>query len=228
LGIFAAESSRWIQEIDRGEHCHGDALRSARAPLPNDDADELRAAFRRAGQARSIPDINSEDLDAGLKFPPDRACQRDSRRCPSKRAAYDHLLALGRHHKQEQAGGKAGCRRQGPQGSASGRDGALPGISVIAGRRLCVVFVQLSANALYRLQTATTEAVREPVAIVAPCRRRGGQSVFKPRRRKTSRARRHHHLGDCAGQPRTAPGSRGTTARPHTPKHAPEIRFCLH
>ena len=35
--------------------------------LPNDDADELRAAFRRAVK-RVHPDINSEDLDAGLKF----------------------------------------------------------------------------------------------------------------------------------------------------------------
>ena len=35
--------------------------------LPNDDADELRAAFRRAVK-RVHPDINSEDPDAGLKF----------------------------------------------------------------------------------------------------------------------------------------------------------------
>jgi DnaJ domain len=35
--------------------------------LPNDDADELRAAFRRAVK-RVHPDINPEDLDAGLKI----------------------------------------------------------------------------------------------------------------------------------------------------------------
>ena len=35
--------------------------------LPNDDADDLRAAFRRAVK-RAHPDVNPEDPDAGLKF----------------------------------------------------------------------------------------------------------------------------------------------------------------
>jgi curved DNA-binding protein CbpA len=35
--------------------------------LPNDDADDLRAAFRRAVK-RAHPDVNPDDPDAGLKF----------------------------------------------------------------------------------------------------------------------------------------------------------------
>lgn len=35
--------------------------------LPNDDADDLRAAFRRTVK-RAHPDVNPEDPDAGLKF----------------------------------------------------------------------------------------------------------------------------------------------------------------
>src|SRR5258708_20294415 len=68
--------------------------------LPNDDADELRAAFRRAVK-RLHPDINSEDLDAGLKF---RQIVRANEILgdAEQRAAYDHLLALA-HHKQGQA-----------------------------------------------------------------------------------------------------------------------------
>src|SRR5258708_39978954 len=68
--------------------------------LPNDDADELRAAFRRAVK-RVHPDINSEDPDAGLKF---RRIVRDNEILgdAEQRAAYDHLLALD-HHEHEQA-----------------------------------------------------------------------------------------------------------------------------
>jgi hypothetical protein len=78
-----------------------------------------------------------------------------------QRAAYDHLLALA-HHELEQAPKQAAADRV--HEVASGVM-ALAGISAVAvgGNAL---FVQLSANALTPA-TATTEAVREPAAIVA-------------------------------------------------------------
>src|SRR5258708_12707982 len=74
--------------------------------LPNDDADELRAAFRRAVK-RVHPDINPEDLDAGRKF---RRIVRANEILgdAEQRAVYDHLLALA-HHDQEQAAKQAGA-----------------------------------------------------------------------------------------------------------------------
>src|SRR5467141_241786 len=112
--------------------------------LPNDDADELTAAFRRAVK-RVHPDINSEDLDAGLKF---RRIVRANEILgdAEQRAAYDHLLALA-HHKQEQAAKQAAADKV--HKVASGVM-ALAGISVIAvgGYALSV---QLSAKPL-RLQ----------------------------------------------------------------------------
>ena len=127
--------------------------------LPNDDADELRAAFRRAVK-RVHPDINSEDPDAGLKF---RRIVRANEILgdAEQRAAYDHLLAL-EHHEQEQAAKQAAADKV--RKVASGAI-ALAGISVVAVGGYAL-FVQLSANALTPA-TATTEAVREPAAIVA-------------------------------------------------------------
>src|SRR4029077_17013073 len=60
--------------------------------LPNDDADDLRAAFRRAVK-RAHPDVNPEDPDAGLKF---RRIVRANEilGAAGQRAAYDHLLAV--------------------------------------------------------------------------------------------------------------------------------------
>ena len=68
--------------------------------LPNDDADDLRAAFRRAVK-RAHPDVNPEDPDAGPKF---RRIVRANEILgdAEQRAAYDHLLTLA-HHEQEQA-----------------------------------------------------------------------------------------------------------------------------
>jgi len=60
--------------------------------LPRDDADELRAAFRRAVKG-AHPDINPGDPDAGIKF---RQIVRanDILSDGEQRAAYDHLLVL--------------------------------------------------------------------------------------------------------------------------------------
>jgi tetratricopeptide (TPR) repeat protein len=60
--------------------------------LPRDDAEDLRAAFRRAVKG-AHPDLNPRDPDAGLKF---RQIVRaiDILRDTDQRAAYDHLLDL--------------------------------------------------------------------------------------------------------------------------------------
>ena len=72
--------------------------------LPNDGADDLRAAFRRAVK-RAHPDVNREDQDAGPKF---RRIVRANEILGDAelRAAYDHLLAVARVE-QEQAAKQA-------------------------------------------------------------------------------------------------------------------------
>ena len=62
--------------------------------LPNDDAENLRAAFRRAVKG-THPDINPGDPAAAIRF---RQIVRANEilNDPDQRAAYDHLLDLGR------------------------------------------------------------------------------------------------------------------------------------
>ena len=62
--------------------------------LPNDDADDIRTAFRAAVKC-THPDINPGDPEAALKF---RQIIRanDILGDPDQRAAYDHLLELAR------------------------------------------------------------------------------------------------------------------------------------
>jgi len=127
--------------------------------LPNDDADGLRAAFRRAVK-RAHPDINPEDPNAAVKF---RRIVRANEILgdAEQRAAYDHLLALA-HHEQEQAAKHAVADKV--QKFASGVMAmAAVSVVVLGGYAL---FVQLSANALMPT-TATEQTVREAAAIVA-------------------------------------------------------------
>jgi len=93
---------------DRQESIAMETLYDLLGALPDDDADELRTAFRRAVK-RVHPDINPEDLDAGLKF---RRIVRANEILgdAEQRAAYDHLLALA-HHEQEQAAKEAAAFR---------------------------------------------------------------------------------------------------------------------
>ena len=69
--------------------------------LPNDGADDLRAAFRRAVK-RAHPDVNREDQEAGPKF---RRIVRANEILgdAEQRAAYDHLLAVARVEQEKQA-----------------------------------------------------------------------------------------------------------------------------
>ena len=76
--------------------------------LPRDDADGLRAAFRRAVKG-AHPDIHPGDPDAGLKF---RMIVRASEILADgdQRAAYDHLLDLA-DQEQRQLAKRAVARR---------------------------------------------------------------------------------------------------------------------
>src|SRR5258707_13117313 len=179
--------------------------------LPNDDADELRAAFRRAVK-RVHPDINSEDLDAGLKF---RRIVRANEILgdAEQRAAYDHLLALA-HQEQEQEQAAADKVRKIASGVM-----ALAGISVVAVGGYAL-FVQLSANALTPA-TATTDAVRVPAAIVATRPAEDGAASVSAAPQETS-GRADITTSAIVPAAETAPGREG---RPlgRTPKHAPKF-----
>jgi curved DNA-binding protein CbpA len=180
--------------------------------LPNDDADELRAAFRRAVK-RVHPDINPEDRDAGPKF---RRIVRANEILgdAEQRAAYDHLLALA-HHEQEQAPKQAAAVKV--HKVASGVM-ALAVISVVAVGGYAL-FVQLSANAL--TPATATEAVREPAAIVAtgPAEE-GAASVSAAPQETSGRADIATSLIVPAAE--TARGREGPPLG-HTPKHAPKF-----
>jgi curved DNA-binding protein CbpA len=127
--------------------------------LPNDDAESLRAAFRRAVK-QAHPDVNPGDPDAGLKF---HRIMRANEILGDveQRAAYDHLLEVTRIE-QEQAAKHAVTVNIHKLAS---------GVMVLAGTSAVVVcgyglFLQLSANTLMPA-TTTADEIREPAAIVA-------------------------------------------------------------
>jgi DnaJ domain len=181
--------------------------------LPNDDADELRVAFRRAVK-RVHPDINPEDLDAGLKF---RRIVRAKEILgdAERRAAYDYLLTLA-HHEQEQARKQAAADKV--HKVASGVM-ALAGISVVAVGGYAL-FVQLSANALTPA-TTTTEALREPAVIVATGPAEEGAASVSAAPQETS-GRADITTSPIVPAAETAPGRAGPPVG-HTPKHAPKF-----
>jgi curved DNA-binding protein CbpA len=109
--------------------------------LPNDDADDLRAAFRRATKGVH-PDLNPGDPNAGMKF---RRIVRASEilNDVDQRAAYDRLLEVARVEEERVArhavSGKAGKLSLGLM--------ALAGISIImVGSH--ALFLQPSTNPL--------------------------------------------------------------------------------
>ena len=176
--------------------------------LPNDDADELRAAFRRAVK-RVHPDINPGDRDAGLRF---RRIVRANEILgdAEQRAAYDHLLALA-HHEQEPEQAAADKVHKVASGVM-----ALAGISAVAVGGYAL-FVQLSANALTPA-TATTEAVREPAAIVATAHAEEGAASVPAAPQETS-GRADITTSLIVPASKTAPGPEGPPFG-NTRKHA--------
>src|ERR1700739_662129 len=125
--------------------------------LPNDDADSLRAASRRAAKG-AHPDVNPGDPDAGLNF---RRIVRAHEILGDveQRAAYDRLLEVTRLEQAMAA--KQAVAAKGHQLASAVV--ALTGVLAVAVGGYAL-FLQLSANTLAPA-TATAEAVREPAAI---------------------------------------------------------------
>jgi curved DNA-binding protein CbpA len=205
--------------------------------LPNDDADDLRAAFRRAVK-RAHPDVNPEDPNAGPKF---RRIVRANEILgdAGQRWAYDHLLEVAQLERaraakqpltdaeeraaydpleleQEQAAKHALANKV--HQLASGVM-ALVGVSVVAVGGYAL-FVQLSTNALTP-GTATTEIVREPVAIVATGPAEEGAASASAAPQETS-GRADIAASAIVPAAETAPGREGPPLG-HTPKHAPKF-----
>ena len=207
--LWGFRSGKWIKETD-SESIAMETLYDLLGALPNDDADELRAAFRRAVK-RVHPDINPEDLDAGLKF---RRIVRANEILgdAEQRAAYDHLLTVA-HHEQEQAPKQAAAEKV--HKVASGVM-ALAGMSVVAVGGYAL-FVQLSANALTPA-TTTTEAALEPTAIVATGPAEEGAASVSAAPQETS-GRADITTSPIVPAAETAPGRAGPPVG-HTRKHA--------
>jgi hypothetical protein len=127
--------------------------------LPDDGADELRAAFRRAVK-RAHPDVNPGDPDAELNL---RRILRANEILSDaeQREAYDRLLALA-HHEQKCAAKRTVADKVYKLASAVMAMAA--GSAVAVGGY--VLLLQLSANALPPAVT-TSEAAGEPVPVVA-------------------------------------------------------------
>jgi DnaJ domain len=212
LFLWEFRNGKWIKETD-SESIAMETLYDLLGALPNDDADELRAAFRRAVK-RVHPDINPEDLDAGLKF---RRIVRANEILgdAEQRAAYDHLLTVA-HHEQEQAPKQAAAEKV--HKVASGVM-ALAGMSVVAVGGYAL-FVQLSANALTPA-TTTTEAAREPTAIVATGPAEEGAASVSAAPQETS-GRADITTSPIGPAAETAPGRAGPPVG-HTAKHAPKF-----
>src|SRR3569833_1914583 len=128
--------------------------------LPDDDAEELRSAFRKAVKS-THPDINPGDADAALRF---RQIIRanDILSDQDQRAAYDHLLTLA-HHEHEEEPKRAVAAKV--HKVASGVM-AIAGVSAatVAGYLL---FMHMSATSIVPLKpfVVTTDKIRiSPVA----------------------------------------------------------------
>jgi tetratricopeptide (TPR) repeat protein len=139
--------------------------------LPNDDAEELRTAFRRAVKG-AHPDINPGDPDAALKF---RQIVRanDILSDEQQRAAYDHLLDLA-HSEHEEAAKRAVVA--GTVHKLASGVVALVGVSIVAVGGYAL-YVHLAATTLGPARAMAssvipvktiTVAAREPDAIVKP------------------------------------------------------------
>src|SRR5262249_32638629 len=123
--------------------------------LPDDGADDLRAAFRSAVK-RAHPDVNPGDPDAELKL---RRILRANEILSDgeQRAAYDRLLALAHHERKRAVGDKLYKLGSAVVAIAAGSAVAVGGY---------VLVLQLSASALAPA-IATQEAANEPASIVA-------------------------------------------------------------
>jgi curved DNA-binding protein CbpA len=128
--------------------------------LPNDDAEELRSAFRKAVKG-THPDINPGDPDAALRF---RQIVRanDILSDYDQRAAYDHLLDLAREEQEQES----------KRAVAAKVHRAASGVMAIAGAAATMVggyllFMHVSAASIAPLKpiVVTTDKIKiMPVA----------------------------------------------------------------
>ena len=127
--------------------------------LPDDGAEDLRAAFRRAVKG-THPDIHPDDPDAALKF---RRIVRASEILgdSEQRAAYDHLLDLA-HQEQATSSGRATAAKV--HRVASGVF-ALAGASVVTVSGF-LLFMHMSAASVAPANN-TGLALRAPVEIAS-------------------------------------------------------------
>jgi tetratricopeptide (TPR) repeat protein len=123
--------------------------------LPDDDAEELRSAFRKAVKS-THPDINPGDPDAALRF---RQIIRanDILSDQDQRAAYDHLLTLAHDEHQEET----------KRAVAAKVHKVASGVMAIAGISAATVggyllFMQMSAASIAPLKpiVVTTDKIR--------------------------------------------------------------------
>jgi hypothetical protein len=123
--------------------------------LPDDNADDLRAAFRNAVK-RVHPDVNPGDPDAELNF---RRILRANEILSDdeQREAYDSLLALAHREQKRAVAGKVYKLASGAVAMAAGSAVAVGGYALL---------LQLSANALAPSIT-TPEVANGPAAVVA-------------------------------------------------------------
>jgi curved DNA-binding protein CbpA len=142
--------------------------------LAKDDADELRAAFRRAVKG-AHPDLHPDDPDAAWKF---RRIVRANEILgdAEQRAAYDHLLELARREQRELARKAVAARLYKLATGAM----ALTAVAAVAlgGSAL---FLQLSAHGIAPASRHDIAAA-EPAAIVAglPDRPAGAPDASAP------------------------------------------------
>lgn len=135
--------------------------------LPDDDADEIRAAFRKAVKG-THPDVKPGDPEAALKF---RQIVRANEILgdSEQRAAYDHLLALAREEQRQDAKRAAAARMH----------KVASGVMALAGTSAAAVsgyllFMHMSAASVAPLmplvvaidRIKTDAAVTKPVEIV--------------------------------------------------------------
>jgi DnaJ-like protein len=213
------ESEGWVQSNRKSFAM--ETLYDLLGALPDDEADDLRAAFRRAAK-RAHPDVNPTDPDAEAKF---RRVVRANEILSDaeQRAAYDRLLEVAQRE-QEQAAKRAVADKVHKLASAVM---ALAGISVVALSGYAM-FVYLSATAP-TLATTAVETVGEPAAVSAAISA-GEQTANAPAAPADASAHADVTTSATAPAAGSAPNDTAETApgrvRPsldRTAKHAPRF-----
>jgi tetratricopeptide (TPR) repeat protein len=141
--------------------------------LPRDEAEDLRAAFRRAVKG-THPDIRPGDPEAALKF---RQIVRANEILtdPEQRAAYDHLVALAQQEKERAAARPVAVRVH----------RLASGVMTFAGASIVAVASYLLSTALVATAHRNDTAAPTSQAVAAASKEDSARSVVE----KTSIAR---------------------------------------